>query len=343
MKPGLVQRRKPPERQPDLLTAHRRDPISQAGFASSNEDDMAKAAKKQTAASGTPQAHQFQAEVAKLLHLMVHSVYSDRDVFLRELISNAADALDKLRYEAIAKPELLGGDAALNITITPDKKAKTLTVADNGIGMSRDELIDNLGTIAKSGTQAFVETARQAKGDVQPDRPVRRRLLFGLHRRQPGSTSSRGGPAPTKPSCGRRTGRAVSPWHPAEAQGARHRDRAPSQGRCARNFSRTGRSKAWSGPIPTTSRIRSCWPIDKRDGAPDQYGQCHLDAAQIRGHGGAAQGILRPYFRQLFRSGADHPLPRRGPPRIYGAALSCRASGPSISTIRSGAAARSSM
>ena len=83
-----------------------------------------------------PTAHQFQAEVAKLLHLMVHSVYSDRDVFLRELISNAADALDKLRYEAIAAPELLEGDPDLRITITPDKAAKTLTIADNGIGMS---------------------------------------------------------------------------------------------------------------------------------------------------------------------------------------------------------------
>ncbi|HLF22114.1 MAG TPA: molecular chaperone HtpG, partial [Aestuariivirga sp.] len=114
----------------------------------------------------TPQSHPFQAEVAKLLQLMVHSVYSDRDVFLRELISNAADALDKLRYEAIAKPELLGGDSSLAITITPDKTAKTLTVADTGIGMGREELIDNLGTIAKSGTQAFVESARKAKGDL---------------------------------------------------------------------------------------------------------------------------------------------------------------------------------
>ncbi len=110
-----------------------------------------------------PEAHQFQAEVAKLLHLMVHSVYSDRDVFLRELVSNAADALDKLRYEAIARPELLGADPALKITITADKAAKTLTIADSGIGMSHDELVDNLGTIAKSGTQAFIE---KAKGDL---------------------------------------------------------------------------------------------------------------------------------------------------------------------------------
>ncbi|HUR42845.1 MAG TPA: molecular chaperone HtpG [Aestuariivirga sp.] len=126
---------------------------------------MAKTAKKPTA-SGSQDTHEFQAEVARLLHLMVHSVYSDRDVFLRELISNAADALDKLRYEAIAKPDLLEGDPTLKITITADKKAKTLTVTDNGIGMGRDELIENLGTIAKSGTQAFVENAKKAKGDI---------------------------------------------------------------------------------------------------------------------------------------------------------------------------------
>ena len=119
-----------------------------------------------TGEPGAAQSHPFQAEVAKLLHLMVHSVYSDRDVFLRELVSNAADALDKLRYEAIAQPELLEGSADLKITITPDKKAKTLTIADNGTGMSRQELIDNLGTIAKSGTQAFAEKVKHAQGDL---------------------------------------------------------------------------------------------------------------------------------------------------------------------------------
>ncbi|MDP1701557.1 MAG: molecular chaperone HtpG [Aestuariivirga sp.] len=117
---------------------------------------MAKAAKKPKTES-----HVFQAEVAKLLQLMVHSVYSDRDVFLRELISNAADALDKLRYEAIAAPGLIEDAPLLNIIISADKAARTLTVADSGIGMGEDELIDNLGTIAKSGTQAFVEKAGQ--------------------------------------------------------------------------------------------------------------------------------------------------------------------------------------
>jgi molecular chaperone HtpG len=114
------------------------------------------------AKDGKSKPQEFQAEVGKLLHMMVHSVYSDRDVFLRELISNASDALDKLRYEAIAKPELLEQDAKLTITITPDKKAKTLTVADSGTGMNAKELTDNLGTIARSGTQAFTAKAKNA-------------------------------------------------------------------------------------------------------------------------------------------------------------------------------------
>lgn len=105
----------------------------------------------------------FQAEVSELLHLMVHSVYSETDIFLRELISNASDACDKLRYEAIANPALLGEGDALKIRISPNKAAGTLTIADNGIGMERQELIDHLGTIARSGTKAFVSKLKEAK------------------------------------------------------------------------------------------------------------------------------------------------------------------------------------
>jgi molecular chaperone HtpG len=101
--------------------------------------------------------HAFQAEVSRLLHLMVHSVYTEKDIFLRELISNASDACDKLRYEAIASPDLMGGDQRLAIGIAIDKTAKTLTIADNGIGMNEAELVDNLGTIARSGTRAFLD------------------------------------------------------------------------------------------------------------------------------------------------------------------------------------------
>ena len=109
------------------------------------------------------ETHAFQAEVAELLNLMVHSVYSETDIFLRELISNASDACDKLRYEAIARPELLAGDERLAIRLKPDKEARTLTIADNGIGMDRQELIDNLGTVARSGTRAFLKSLSEAK------------------------------------------------------------------------------------------------------------------------------------------------------------------------------------
>ncbi|HEC01521.1 MAG TPA: molecular chaperone HtpG [Sphingomonadales bacterium] len=101
--------------------------------------------------------HGFQAEVSKLLHMMVHSVYSEREIFLRELISNASDACDKLRYEALTKPELTKDDPDFKVTITLDEKNSRLTLSDNGIGMSHDDLISHLGTIARSGTGAFME------------------------------------------------------------------------------------------------------------------------------------------------------------------------------------------
>jgi molecular chaperone HtpG len=105
----------------------------------------------------------FQAEVAELLNLMVHSVYSETDIFLRELISNASDALDKLRYEAIANPDLTADGEPPKIRIVPDKTAGALAVIDNGIGMDRQELIDNLGTIARSGTKSFLSRLTEAK------------------------------------------------------------------------------------------------------------------------------------------------------------------------------------
>ena len=116
-----------------------------------------------TEAETVAQTHPFQAEVAELLRLMVNSVYSETDIFLRELISNASDACDKLRYEAIAKPELLTDGGALAIRIKPDAAAGTLTVQDTGVGMDRQELIDNLGTVARSGTRAFIERLGEAK------------------------------------------------------------------------------------------------------------------------------------------------------------------------------------
>ncbi len=107
----------------------------------------------------------FQAEVSKLLDLMANSLYSEREIFLRELISNSADACEKLRYEALSKKNLLGKEKELKINIRVSKKKKIIEVEDNGIGMSRQDLIDNLGTIARSGTNKFIEAMKTKKGD----------------------------------------------------------------------------------------------------------------------------------------------------------------------------------
>lgn len=108
----------------------------------------------------------FQTEVSKLLHLMIHSLYSNPEIFLRELISNASDAADKLRFESLAHPEWLADDPELRIRITVDKEGKSITISDNGIGMSRQEVIDNLGTIARSGTSEFL---KNLSGDQKKD------------------------------------------------------------------------------------------------------------------------------------------------------------------------------
>jgi molecular chaperone HtpG len=105
-----------------------------------------------------PQTHQFQAEVQRVLQLVIHSLYSNKEIFLRELVSNASDALDKLRFAALTDASLLAGDSDYRIEIEADETAKTLIIRDNGIGMTRDELISNLGTIARSGTKQFLES-----------------------------------------------------------------------------------------------------------------------------------------------------------------------------------------
>ena len=108
----------------------------------------------------------FQTEIKQLLDLMIHSLYSNRDIFLRELISNASDACDKLRFEALDNDALYAGDSDLGIWIEADRKARTISVRDNGVGMNRDEAIRNLGTIARSGTREFFS---QLTGDRARD------------------------------------------------------------------------------------------------------------------------------------------------------------------------------
>ncbi|MBV7483257.1 molecular chaperone HtpG [Bordetella sp. BOR01] len=119
-----------------------------------------------SATSSAPETLGFQAEVKQLLHLMIHSLYSNKEIFLRELVSNASDACDKLRFEAIDQPDLFEGDSDLAIRVDYDTAARTITISDNGIGLSRDEAIANLGTIARSGTREFFS---QLTGDKQKD------------------------------------------------------------------------------------------------------------------------------------------------------------------------------
>ena len=110
---------------------------------------------------------QFQADTRHLLDLMVHSLYTTKDIFLRELISNASDALDRLRFEAVVRPVLMGDDAKLEIHLKADRQARTLTISDNGIGMNREEVIANIGTIAKSGTRELREKLKEGAPDEQ--------------------------------------------------------------------------------------------------------------------------------------------------------------------------------
>ena len=100
----------------------------------------------------------FETEVKQLLDLMIHSLYSNKEIFLRELISNASDACDKLRFTAVSDASLYEEDIELKVKISYDKEARTITINDNGIGMTRDEVIENIGTIAKSGTQSFLDS-----------------------------------------------------------------------------------------------------------------------------------------------------------------------------------------
>ena len=112
---------------------------------------------------------QFKTELKQILHIIVHSLYSHKDIFLRELLSNASDAIDKVRFESLTRHELIEGDSNWKIKIIPNKTANTLTISDNGIGMTREELVENLGTVAKSGTKAFIEALQKADAKERPE------------------------------------------------------------------------------------------------------------------------------------------------------------------------------
>ncbi len=133
---------------------------------SKSKSKSTKTKKETSSVSAKKETLGFQSEAKQLLHLMIHSLYSNKEIFLRELISNASDAIDKLRFESLSKPELVGENNDFSITIDVDKEARTINISDNGIGMDRDDIISHLGTIAKSGTSQFLEALT---GDQQKD------------------------------------------------------------------------------------------------------------------------------------------------------------------------------
>ena len=112
------------------------------------------------------QTHAFQTEVSQLLHLMVHSLYSNKEIFLRELVSNASDAIDRLKFESLSDDSLVEGKEELNIHIEVDKEVGTITITDNGIGMNKKEVMDNIGTIANSGTRKYLESLDKDKRKI---------------------------------------------------------------------------------------------------------------------------------------------------------------------------------
>ncbi|HNS56274.1 MAG TPA: ATP-binding protein, partial [Smithellaceae bacterium] len=120
---------------------------------------------------GKVETRQFKTEVQQLMNVIINSLYSHREIFLRELISNASDAIDKLRFRAQTEPELLSDDTELKIKLTPDKENMTLEIADNGIGMTHEEVIENIGTIARSGTADFLASlnTNDKQGAVTPE------------------------------------------------------------------------------------------------------------------------------------------------------------------------------
>ena len=160
------------------------------------------------------QTFEFQSEVKQLLDILVYSLYKNKEVFLRELVSNAADALNKMQFEFLTVPDLEGRDQELKITIAVDKKHNKLVIEDNGMGMTREELVQNIGTIAHSGTLDYLKTAAAEPGRRPggPDRQVRRRLLFQLHGGQ-GDPHHQHAPGrrTARPGCGNPRAKAAIP------------------------------------------------------------------------------------------------------------------------------------
>ena len=200
----------------------------------------------------------FQAEVKELLQLMIHSLYSHPEIFLRELVSNASDAADKLRFEALAHPDRYENDPELAIRVAFDKDARTITVSDNGVGMSHDEVVANIGTIAKSGTREFFATLT---GDAAKDARLIGQFGVGFYSSfivadRVTLVTRRAGSPPRRACAGSRPARASTRSSPSSAPPAAPRSCCT----CARartTSCRAGSSRRSSASTRTTSRCRS--------------------------------------------------------------------------------------
>ena len=255
---------------------------------------------------------------------MVHSVYSDKDVFLRELISNAADACERLRYEAIATPALLGDDAKSRIVIKLDADARVLTLEDNGIGMSRDEMVEALGTIARSGTKAFMERIEASKAGESAS--LIGQFGVGFYSAfmvadKVDVISRRAGSADAWRWSSDGKGTFTVTPEPAEDAPARGTRVVLHLMEDAKDY--TERYKIES-IIQRELGPRSGADFDcreaRRGGGGARRRRRDLDPAALRDQ---ARGIHRllPQLRRLRRAGADGAFPRRGPPRVHRARL----------------------
>ena len=250
----------------------------------------------------------FQAEVKQLLKLMIHSLYSHKEIFLRELISNASDACDKLRFEALAKPELLEGGGELAIVIDVDDKAHTISITDNGVGMTRAEAIEHLGTIAKSGTAEFLS---RLTGDQKKDAQLIGQFGVGFYSsfivaervevfsRRAGEPASAGVHWESR-------GDGEFTVATRRKAGARHEDRAAPEGGRTRVRRRLSGALARS-QILRPHRIRRAHAqigpetqdVSETD---DQSRAGPVDAAAHRSKGRGVQGVLPPRDSRLHRS-----------------------------------------
>ncbi len=278
---------------------------------------------------------QFKTELKQLLHLIIHSLYSHKDIFLRELISNASDAIDRVRFQGLTQPELLEGNADWKIKLIPDETAGTLTISDNGVGMSRETIVEHLGTIARSGTREFLESlqARRRQGAARADRPVRRRLLLRRSWSPTRSPSSRAWPAsPRTASSGNPTAQGDFTVEPSPSRRA-----APtSSSTCsedAKDFLQSlAAPRSSSRSTPISSSTRSSWTSRRRRTARRRRSRKRSTPARRSGCATSAE-ITEDEYNEFYKHLAhdtqnplqDDPLQGRGADRVQGAAVPARA------------------